>query len=177
MTFRLKPFATVWYPWPNNAHHIIPRSTLAEFLVAAAEQGAPNSAEMFDFIVDALLQEKYNLNDKPNVITLPLEDEQAQVMQLPRHLEGTGAGARNHPDYNLAVYNEVTARLVPQYAGLGTAYAARKHNPDEKAPNVRKPLENISEATYNQIIALGQAAAKAGVVDVSLDSISSALFR
>jgi hypothetical protein len=176
-SFTVEPFSVVWWPWSNNAHHIIPRSTLAYVLEAASQKGDPNQSTMFSFIVSSLLGEEYNHNEKPNMIMLPNEEEDAARMGLPRHLEGTGAGARDHPDYSDEVFTHTKGKIVPKYDALGSAFAARRHQKKEKAPAIRTDLEGISNTTYDQIIALAQAARAAGQVEVTLDSISSGLFK
>lgn len=173
----LKPFATVWWPWPNNAHHIIPRSTLARVLEQISKAAAPSDAEMFDVMVDGLLGEPYNLNDEPNMIMLPTRDSDAITMGLPRHLEGSGAGTRDHPKYSTAVYAQVGIRLAPHYDGLAASMKAKTHQDKENVPAVKSILVGISNATYEAIISLAAVARVAGEADVTLDSIASRLFR
>lgn len=175
-SFSIEPFSVVWWPWSNNAHHIIPRSTLAYMLEAAAAPAKPNHNHMFKIIVNALLAEPYNLNDEPNMIMLPNDEEDAARMGLPRHLKGTGKGARDHPDYSDAVFEHVNGKIVPKYESLAAAVKAQKHQKEEKAPAIKNDLVDISNATYNQIISLAGAARAAGQTDVTLDSISSSLF-
>lgn len=175
-TFHVEPFSVVWWPWSNNAHHIVPRSTLANVLEAAAAPATPNDAHMFKVIVNELLAEKYNLNDEPNMIMLPNEEEDAARMGLPRHLKGTGEGARDHPDYSDEVFTHTKGRVVPMYSNLAAAIKAEKHQKEEKAPAVKDVLNGISDATYKQIVALAKAARARGETEVTLDSISSALF-
>lgn len=175
-SFTLKSFATMWWPWPNNAHHIIPRSTLAGTLEDIARAAEPDENRMFDVMVQGLLIEKYNLNDEPNMIMLPLRDAEAVAMELPRHLDGSGAGAKNHPDYNLAVAGQVKNKLEPKYQALATSIKTAKHKDGDSAPAVRQVLEGISKKTYDAIITKAADAHKAGATNVSLDSISSSLF-
>jgi len=172
-----QPFAIVWWPWSHNAHHIIPRSTLAYTLDLASQEADPNHAEMFKFIVDSLLGEKYNLNDEPNMIILPLEEKDASRMKLPRHLEGTGEGAVDHPKYSAEVFDYVTGKIVEKYENLAKAFKAKKHQEEEQAPNVKDDLNQISDTTYNQIISVAQEAWDSGETEVTLDYISSFLFH
>ncbi|MCX4242251.1 hypothetical protein [Paraliomyxa miuraensis] len=176
-SFTLKPFSTMWWPWPNNAHHIIPRSTLAGTLEQIAKAAEPNENRMFEVMVQGLLGEEYNLNDEPNMIMLPLQDPDAVAMALPRHLDGSGAGAMNHPDYSLAVEGEVKTKLEPKYQSLASAIKANKHQGDDKAPACRKTLEGISNRTYDAIISKAAAAHAAGQADVTLDSIGPSLYQ
>jgi hypothetical protein len=111
------------------------------------------------------------------MITLPNEEPDAARMGLPRHLEGTGTGAVDHPDYSDEVFTHTKGKIAPKYDALGTAFAARRHQKKEKAPAIRGDLEGISNTTYDQIIALAKAARAAGQVNVTLDSIASGLFK
>lgn len=175
-SFTLKSFSTFWWPWPNNAHHIIPRSTLANTLEEISKAAAPNENRMFDVMVQGLLIEKYNLNDEPNMIALPLNNDDAVAMELPRHLDGSGAGTRDHPDYSLAVAGQTKGLLEPEYQSLATAVKTAKHKDEDSAPAVGDILEGVSDDTYEAIIAAAAAAHQAGAADVTLDSISSSLY-
>ena len=113
---------------------------------------------MFRVIVNELLGEKYNLNDEPNMIMLPNEEEDAARMGLPRHLKGTGKGARDHPDYSNEVFEHTKGKVVPKSKDLAAAIKAEKHQEKEKAPAVKETLNGISDTTYKRIVALAKAA-------------------
>ncbi len=175
-SFTLKSFSTYWWPWENNAHHLIPRSTLAGVLEEIARAAAPNENIMFDVMVQGLLGEPYNLNDEPNMMMLPMRNDDAILMALPRHLSGSGTGCFDHPDYSLAVRGQVKGKLNPKYQNLATAIKTNKHQKKESAPACRKALEGISNATYNAILSKAAADHAAGVADVTLDSLGPNLF-
>ena len=131
---------------------------------------------MFQVIVTGALAEPYNLNDRENMIMLPTQESEAEEMGLPRHLEGSGVGARNHPKYSAAVYTQTLGEVVPLYEGLASALKDRKHKADDSVPAIKGILEGISEATYNAIIAVAGEERIAGALDVTLDSIASKLY-
>ncbi|MCH9684677.1 MAG: AHH domain-containing protein [Deltaproteobacteria bacterium] len=175
-SFSLKPFSTFWWPWENNAHHIIPRSTLASVLDDISGAASPNEPTMFEVMVEGLLKEPYNLNDEPNMIMLPVRNDDAIDMGLPRHLEGSGVGTRDHPVYSDAVWAQTQGKLEPKYQALASAIANNKHQEDEDPPAVRSVLEGISNATYNAILAQAKLEYAAGSTDVSLDTVGPNMF-
>ena len=174
--FTLAPFATWWWPWKNNAHHIIPRSVLAGVLEKIASKAEPHEHRTFDVMIHGLLGEEYNLNGEPNVMMLPVRNDDAIAMGLPRHLQGSGTGTVDHPKYNRAVHKQVWTELKPKYKAMVTAIKARKHQGRDEAPAVRPVLEAISQVTYDAIIAQAAAHREAGATDVTLDSIARTLF-
>jgi hypothetical protein len=175
--YSIELFSLVWWPWSNNAHHIIPRSVLANMLDDVSQDAAPESARMFRLAVNGLLTENYNLNAKINMIMLPMVEIDAARMGLPRHLKGKGGGAFDHPDYSEIIYLQVLGQVVEKYEGFAKAVKAKKHQEkDPDPPQVRTILEGFSEVVYEEIIAVAAAKRAAGETDLTLDSISSALF-
>src|SRR5690606_19687031 len=137
----------------------------------------PHEHRTLDVIIHCLLGEPYNINDEPNVMVLPVLDRDAIEMGLPRHLEGTGRGARNHPDYSREVYKQVYCKLEPKYVALCTAIKTQKHRRKGEAPVVRPVLEAISRTTYEAILSQTATHRSAGTTNVTLDSIATTLFR
>lgn len=172
---KLEPFATVWWPWKNNAHHIVPRSTLATTLEElASSAGDAKSGKVFDIMVQALLTEKYNLNGQPNMIMLPVLESDGVAMKLPAHLSGK---KRDHPAYSRKVKGVVKWKLRPVYKALIDAVKAEKHSEKDKAPAARSILEEIANTTYDAIINRAAAARDANEADVTLDSIAATLYK
>ncbi|WNG43132.1 hypothetical protein F0U60_02730 [Archangium minus] len=61
-----------WYPWPNNAHHLIPVNDVL--------------SKVLDFDQLKLLQQaKYNVNKGINIIFLPTRTRHATLFQLLKH--------------------------------------------------------------------------------------------
>lgn len=170
-----KPFATQFHPWRNNAHHIIPRSTLAWALQEIAAAADPEHAAMFDAMIVFLLKEQYNLNAQVNMLMLPLEHRDAVRLGLPEHLDGS---AWNHPAYNKAVKTRVKLKLDPKYDALASELRQKKHKDELTSPAVRRILEGISRVTYKAILARTSAAREADSSASScLDSIASLLYK
>lgn len=176
LTINIEPFATFWWPWLNNAHHIIPRSTLAKVLDVAAKQAAPNEAEMMDLAVEGLLDEKYNLNAEVNMIALPIREKQAAAMNLPRHLQGWGAGARDHPVYSQEVHDFLEPTVTSKYKALAAQMKDEKHDDGGSSAAVAEFLNDVSDFTYTEIITNAAAQRAQGLADVTLDSITPLLY-
>lgn len=170
----LKSFATVWWPWPNNAHHIIPRSVLANTLAEISKSAGDREPRMFHVMIESLLKEKYNLNDMHNMIMLPIDEQDGADMNLPAHLEG---GKFDHPAYSKKVKSTTKATLRSKYTELAKAIKNRKHNAKDKVPAVRALLEDISNTTYDAIITKAAAARNRGAADVTLDSLARQLYK
>lgn len=170
-----KPFATQNHPWRNEAHHIIPRSTLARSIEDISKAAEPNADAMFEAAIVFLLEEKYNLNDEKNMIMLPLEHKVAVTLGLPEHLKG---GAWDHPQYSAMVKSRLKLKLDPVYKSLADATRKRKHPKKFTKPAVRKILETISDNVYRWIIAKTKAVRQGQPTSAAcLDSITPLTYK
>jgi hypothetical protein len=168
----LKPFYRSFIPFPHNAHHIIPMSVLwTKVIDAAAERASPRSGEMKDLVIVGLLEEAYNHNDRPNMITLPLRTKESELLGLPKHLEDK---ALNHPVYSEKVAKFVSAKVPPKYSALASDVKAEKHLSGKTAPEVGAELRSISTTVYSAIISLAKASKTA---DKTLDEAAAAIAR
>jgi len=104
------------------------------------------------------LQEPYNHNDRPNMITLPTRVEESRKLGLPMHLQGR---CRDHPNYSKAVAVHVRAEVPEEYDQLAQALNDRQHLDNEASVQVKKLLVAISETTYDAIISLAHTSAAA----------------
>src|SRR5262249_30665875 len=149
-----------WWPFPHNAHHIIPMGVLwSKVIDVAVKKAKKNPTKMFNAVIDSFLTEPYNHNDRPNMITLPTANRESLLTGLPRHLKDK---AFDHPDYTLPIASQVTAKIPDRYADLATAADKAGHVSEEEFVKVRGDMVAISEATYNAIIALAKTKALAG---------------
>lgn len=100
-------------PFLHQAHHLIPNSVLNGCIMRAAESAErKRTPKLYKLIRRGLLEAKYNLNHKKNMIILPMLREYGTALRLPTHLR---PGARDHPVYsNLArtMVNEVIAEYA-----------------------------------------------------------------
>jgi hypothetical protein len=96
-----KNFTQETWPYWNNAHHLIPKGTLKDKIVA---EGEPISS----LVQKALMTAQYNINHKENMLLMPQDKRVADILGLPRHIQlrdndasGLSAQCGNHPVYNL----------------------------------------------------------------------------
>jgi hypothetical protein len=135
-------------PYYHQAHHIVPNRVLAGCIYKAAEESA--SFTLYKLIRMGLLEAKYNLNHKDNMIILPMGKYVAKRLKLPRHLS---AGARAHDDYSDKVKKKVK-KVIDEYKEL-----VKKSVPEcDKPPPAKlakKNLETVSTKMRNAIRAWG----------------------
>jgi hypothetical protein len=165
-----QPFRNAKDPWPNNAHHVLPRAVLAGMVMEVAEAAKPRVDETRALVVTSLLKEKYNLNDQKNMIILPLCEPHCEAMRLPSHLCG------GHFHYSNAVAGRVRQTVTPEYDDLVDDMIAMKHVKDVKPPEVASLLEQISKDTYKSIVLKSAAARDGGATKVTLDSLAPVLY-
>jgi len=168
---KLKPFFRQWWPFPHNAHHIIPMSVLWQNIDVAVAKAKKDPGKMFDCVIDGMLTEPYNHNDRPNMITLPTANRESKALGLPQHLEDK---ALDHPSYSDVVAAQVRAKLPPKYGPLATAVDKAEHPDTPEYVKVKSTLVPIAEATYRAIIALAKEKKLAGkTLDESAQEISA----
>src|ERR1043166_9596376 len=170
---QLKPFYREWWPFPHNAHHIIPMGVLWSTVIdaAVAKVKDENKQKMFDEVIKYFLVEPYNHNHQPNMITLPTKDKESMILGLPIHLHGKN---RDHPDYTKPVASQVSAEIPPKYDAMATAVDEKKHVTEEEQVKVKSDLQYISETIYFAIIELAKAKKLAGQsLDQSADQIAT----
>lgn len=142
-------------PYWHNAHHIIPNGVFNSCLLEAAG----TDMRLFWLFRVGLLEAKYNLNDKPNMIILPMKKVIARGLGLPRHISGidTEPGQsreqRNHSKYNDKVRVKVK-EVITDYA---SQIDEQKH--DAKLPAFTKTeLTKISTRLFKSLQVWGKAA-------------------
>jgi hypothetical protein len=132
-------------PYWHEAHHLIPNAELRLAISNIAK--GPLKAEYFRLYRRGLMEEKYNLNHKKNMMILPLDNQVSEALGLPRHREH--AGVLHHKAYS----TEVRTRLQSVFP-LVTA-AEKKH--EEKPPykRVAEQLEAVSARMRQWVIDAG----------------------
>ena len=143
-----KNFSHYLKPYWHNAHHLVPNGTLKRSIDAA---GAEN-ARIRDLIRIGLLMGEYNLNDKKNMMILPMGAEVADAMKLPRHLHGDAGVTRfSHPDYDAKVLTMLKP-VTDQYAALVSKKAEDHKEPPTKL--AKDQIVSISNTIHSDIKAL-----------------------
>jgi len=142
-------------PFSHNAHHLIPNSVLNNCLLDAAA----NDMRLFWLVRAGLLGAEYNLNDKENMIILPMRKKVADALCLPRHISGidTEPGASpervNHSKYNTKVRRDVEG-VITEFAE-----AIDMEDHDATLPAFAKQrLVGISQTLFMQLRTWGQVA-------------------
>ena len=149
-------------PYWHNAHHIIPNGSLRG-AIAKAGKGDSRLPRLIKY---ALLKAEYNLNDKENMVILPMQSVVAEALGLPRHLRGDEVGPNEKPEmFSHQNYSDyVEGKLVPilnKYKRL-MAEALKKEHLGLPGRLSRGELETLSMNTYIMIITTGSAASFTG---------------
>jgi hypothetical protein len=124
-------------PYWHEAHHVVPNSTLAN-AISAVDDGKYTYTIQF-----GLAKEKYNLNDKLNMVMLPMDKPVAAALKLPRHRQT--AVMRSHQAYSKKVASELDKILSPLAAQL-----AEHEERDYKS--VKGDIERLSKRLFDAIV-------------------------
>jgi hypothetical protein len=130
-------------PFPHEAHHIVPNSELRN----AIGDMATAQAESFIIILlirMGLMAEEYNLNDKLNMIVLPLGRRHGKVLGLPRHRE---TGKWHHNAYS----DRIRDRLDKIFGPMKPKVLDHNSDPPDYE-DCRDRIEKISTDVYPQIL-------------------------
>jgi hypothetical protein len=142
-------------PYMHNAHHILPRSVLNGCLLDAAK----TDMRLHWIVRMRLLDAKYNLNDKENMVILPMRKVIADGMGLPRHISQIDAEPGVIPERcDHSVYSSnVEARVKPVITNFADQLDMKEH--DVKATAFAKAsLVEISQSLFMQLRAWGAVA-------------------
>jgi hypothetical protein len=164
-----KNFTKAYWPYWNNAHHLISKATFANKVAGVAELDTRKLVEV------GLLRAMYNINHHKNVVFLPMDEEVGQLVLLPRHLTLGGASVSpdpnpffDHEAYNMLVDGKLK-KIVDDYcAAVRKARKGKKLCDAVKVVklSIRK-LENLSEKCFKAIEKAGKGAAGAPLVDLT----------
>jgi hypothetical protein len=142
-------------PYWHNCHHVVPNGVLRDAITDAGN----SDARLPNLIKYALLKAEYNLNDKENMVILPMQSVVAKALGLPRHLKGDelGPGEKaemfSHPDYSARVKQKLVP-IVNDYKRIILDALNKKH-PALPGPVSKSKLERLSMSTYIDIITFG----------------------
>ncbi|MEX1363185.1 MAG: AHH domain-containing protein [Nannocystaceae bacterium] len=151
----VKPYAVEFHPFPHQGHHIIPSENLEIALTKVMKVAGSRAAEVQNFVVGAILKEPYNNNDKPNMIVLPTQLQDSQVLGLPKHLG-------SHPNYSKMVYGKVVRKFNKAYKGVAKAIKNMEHVEDQDVPPIKPDMLSISVGMYEAVITTAVAKRSAG---------------
>jgi hypothetical protein len=171
-----------YVPYQHNAHHIIPNSVLNNCIAESAEY----SIILYTLIRSSLLQAKYNLNEKINMILLPMEKEICAAMGLPRHIAGIegniekGKPVTREDFFKNERHDVYSTKIKSQIKDIFQSYAREVDNKKHEkiGPKLDKSkLETISKSIFERLREW-QCSAKTGapIDDVQLDNLQLVLF-
>lgn len=133
-------------PYWHESHHIVPHAELTNAITWVGGD-SPKAAEISLMIRGGLLDEGYNLNDKINMIILPMISLHARAIRLPKHrLTPT---TFHHAAYSRLVLAELKTLFRPMQE------KASKHEvPDYVL--CKQQIEELSTDLYPQIKSAGR---------------------
>lgn len=155
-------------PYWHEAHHVVPNSELRRAILKVGK-GHELEGPIILMVRGGLMGEGYNLNDKGNMILLPMDRKVSLALGLPRHR--STRTTRSHKGYSKHV-----RRL------LEDIFTPIKDSVDEckgklpKYKKCRKQIELVSMQLYPQIVGAGVDMKKSGKSQ-SLESMSASRFR
>lgn len=162
-------FTTAFWPYWNNAHHMIPKGTLNALIT-----NADTDPRIADLIRAGLLKAPYNVNHYINMILLPMDTEVGKILNLPRHLsldDGSDAFDQK-PKFDHIPYNQ---KIEDRLKSIMSAYKAkaaeiRGENEDcdikKMAPLSKVKFHKLSNACYKAITDFGSSNPGQPLVDL-----------
>lgn len=128
-------FRTCVNPWPNNAHHLLPVSTILNAIGKKAA-GKPQVAVL---IIQSLLTHKYNINHHGNMMVLPQQTDVSVQIGLPTH-------RGSHPDYNAKVESKLLLIMSPY-----ESWTEELCEPPKEGADIVTELRKFSNDLYDEI--------------------------
>jgi A nuclease family of the HNH/ENDO VII superfamily with conserved AHH len=162
-------FTTSFWPYWNNAHHMIPKGTLNAEIAKA-----DTDPRIVNLIRAGLLKAPYNVNHYINMILLPMDTEVGKILNLPRHLsldDGSTAFDRK-PKFDHIPYNyKIEARLksiIDEYTAKAAEIRGENQDCDIKkmAPLSKLKLHKLSDDCYQAITDFGASSPGEPLVDL-----------
>lgn len=129
-------------PYGHEAHHIVPNSELRNAIGDVATED-PDAWIIVLLIRMGLLMEEYNLNDKLNMVILPINRRHGAVLNLPCHRE---TGKWHHSKYSAHVGRDLKKIFAPM------KQKKKNHDDPPSYEEAREKIETLSKDLYPQII-------------------------
>lgn len=166
-------FTTAYWPYWNNAHHIIPKAMLKDVIMAIGDK------DVRALVIVGLQKALYNVNQYKNVIFLPMDEEVGMMLRLPRHLTLDGSSSvadpqpfANHIEYTALVQKGLQPIIDDLADKADDARAGKKLCQAKKDIKLSKiKLENHSEKCWKAIVDFGKTKAGAGAPIVDMPPI------
>ena len=155
-------FTDAYKPYWHNSHHMIPKSLFNKMIDESGTGGGANP-ECPAIIRSSLLEAKYNINHKINMIILPQDKEVGEILKLPRHLIMVEKGKEDEVDVVLrkemmshVQYDDfVKAKLAKVMMDYKEQVADAQCTDPVKPALSKKRLEDVSLECLRSIVAFG----------------------
>jgi hypothetical protein len=134
-------------PYWHESHHIVPNGALRT-AIEIVGKGNPQPSKVIQAIRTGLLKENYNLNNKKNMILLPMDHEVAMALGLPKHRKTPSLWF--HKAYSDYVETKVKAIFT------STKVKLVKHKVQVTYKPAKRRLENLAARLYDGIKAAGR---------------------
>ena len=133
-------FWTTWTkPYWHEAHHIVPNGTLDWAISNVAKNSGIDGIDIT--IRKGLVEEKYNLNGKINMIILPQDEVISEALGLPIH---TSSKFQRHGPFSTNVRMELE-KIIGQIPQRVDQHKARKYD------EIRQQIRELSRKLYKTI--------------------------
>lgn len=135
-------------PYWHESHHIVPNSELRN-AIRNVGKGLKLEGKIILMVRSGLLGEGYNLNDKLNMIILPMDKKVSLSLGLPRHRKTRTT--RSHKGYSKHVRTQLDGIFAPL-----KEEATKCKGKLPKYKRCRKAIEDISTLLYPKIVEAGE---------------------
>src|ERR1043165_1487235 len=163
------------WPYWHNAHHLIPKSLLND-TIDEVGKNADHNPEASSIIRKCLLEAKYNVNFKINMIILPQDREVGRILRLPRHLilVQLSGDEKQIERVETACHEAYDRYVLVRLKRIINGFAGRIHKKkceDPKNPGLAKDqLERLSTKLYDEIIKFGKVRFGDPIADMEKDT-------
>ena len=156
-------FKDCFNPYWHNSHHMIPKR-LFNNMIDETGKGEGANPECPMIIRSCLLEAKYNINHKINMIILPQDKEVGEILKLPRHLiqlekgdgEDVDAELRKECMSHVEYDKFVKEKLTETFAGYKKKVALRTcESPNPRPKLAKSQIEDVSKDCFLAIIGFG----------------------
>jgi hypothetical protein len=154
-------------PYWHESHHVVPNSTLRA-AIAAVGTGMADPPGMVLAVRGGLLDEGYNLNNKANMIILPMDREVGLTIGLPKHRKTKDY--RSHSTYSKYVRWELDKIF-------GKIREASDKHAKQNYVDAKEAIEGLAKRLYQAIVDAGEAMKEAAGSKDSLDDMTKDQFK
>jgi hypothetical protein len=162
-------FTGMYWPYWNNAHHLIPKAMFRDRIFAIKDRDVRN------LVIIGLFRAKYNINHYVNVMFLPMDAEVGRLLRLPRHLSLKGVSqivdrkpCFDHVQYTRFVYDKLKPVIEQDFTKAAKEAMTGKTKCEalKVVTMAKHKLERISRKCFDEIVSFGERSPGAPLVDI-----------